>query len=30
LQLFKDKELVTNLPGVKMKREYRELIGVNV
>eukprot|EP01025_Chloroclados_australasicus_P020067 TRINITY_DN2108_c0_g4_i2.p1 TRINITY_DN2108_c0_g4~~TRINITY_DN2108_c0_g4_i2.p1 ORF type:complete len:562 (-),score=59.73 TRINITY_DN2108_c0_g4_i2:615-2300(-) len=26
VQLFKDKSLVENLPGVKMKREYRQLI----
>jgi hypothetical protein len=26
LQMFKDKGLVANLPGVKMKREYKALI----
>lgn len=26
VQIFKNKERLHNLPGVKMKREYRELI----
>lgn len=29
IQMFKNKERLHNLPGVKMKREYRELIAAN-
>ena len=30
VQLFKNKARIVNLPGVKMKREYRELIESNI
>jgi len=29
-QMFKDKERVVSVPGVKQKREYREMLSANV
>jgi thioredoxin reductase (NADPH) len=30
LQLFKNKDMIELIPGVKQKREYRELINSNI
>ncbi len=30
VQIFKDKERLSNLPGVKMKREYKQIIEANL
>ena len=29
-QMFKDKERIASVPGVKQKREYREMLSANI